>query len=68
MGLGSYYINLLLRFNCRSRKTKTDLPSAFIDFGIRNRGEGRPTKKDRRNIDHLSKTHEDWRENWQEEE
>lgn len=50
-----------------AEKLKTDLPSAFIDFGARNRGEGRPTKKDRRDIDHLSKTREDWWENWEEE-
>jgi ribosome-associated heat shock protein Hsp15 len=48
-----------------AEKLKIDLPSAFIDFGARDRGEGRPTKKDRREIDDLKKSREDWWENWE---
>jgi ribosome-associated heat shock protein Hsp15 len=47
-------------------KTKALLPSAFYESGTRDKGEGRPTKKDRRDIiEHQSK--EDWWEHWEEE-
>ena len=46
-------------------KQSSNLPSAFVnDFGIRNKGDGRPTKKDRREIDELKENREDWWQNW----
>jgi ribosome-associated heat shock protein Hsp15 len=49
-------------------KQKQALPSAFIDFESRAKGEGRPTKKNRREIDFLKQATEHWWENWEEEE
>ncbi len=49
-------------------KQKQALPSAFIGFESRAKGEGRPTKRNRREIDLLKQATEDWWENWEEEE
>lgn len=47
-------------------KQKLVLPSAFVEFGARDRGEGRPTKRDRREIDNMKQATEDWWENREE--
>lgn len=49
-------------------KQKTVLPSAFVEFGARERGDGRPTKRDRRAIDNLKQNAENWWEDWEDDE
>lgn len=41
-------------------KQKTVIPSAFINFESREKGVGRPTKRDRREIEQLKQNTEDW--------
>lgn len=49
-------------------KNKKTLPSAFIlNFGSRDRGEGRPTKKDRREIEQMNEERELWWQQWEDE-
>jgi len=47
-------------------KSKVLLPPAFYESGRRDKGEGRPTKKDRGDIDE-HQTKEEWWENWEDE-
>jgi ribosome-associated heat shock protein Hsp15 len=47
-------------------KEKSLMPLAFIDFGTREQGDGRPTKKDRREIDDMKQNREEWWQDWNE--